>query len=160
MDSVAISRVLEKHLSNIAFTVCARDVFLYMFKKSRYKRVVFIVNLDNSSQPGSHWIAVYLNSYNRIYYFDSFGNPPIHIDILSAFASSKAWRYSNIQLQNIDTYVCGQYAILFSLFIDRCDRPSMFAKRFLSIHSSRYIRDKFVFNYCMQRFTVKAPFRS
>lgn len=36
-----------------------------------------ILNLENSYQPGSHWVAWYKNK-NKKYYFDSYGvtNPP------------------------------------------------------------------------------------
>ena len=34
-----------------------------------------IVNLENSNQSGSHWVAYYKNN-NKKYYFDSFGNAP------------------------------------------------------------------------------------
>ena len=33
---------------------------------------MFIVNLNTSSQPGSHWVCYYRNKSDRIY-FDSYG---------------------------------------------------------------------------------------
>jgi hypothetical protein len=32
-----------------------------------------IANLDDSSQPGSHWVAFYCNEHSRCYFYDSFG---------------------------------------------------------------------------------------
>ena len=32
-----------------------------------------IANLDDSTQPGSHWVAFYCNEHSRCYFYDSFG---------------------------------------------------------------------------------------
>ena len=37
---------------------------------------LFIVSEDNSSQGGTHWTSIYLNSYDKAFYFDSFGLKP------------------------------------------------------------------------------------
>jgi hypothetical protein len=34
-----------------------------------------IINLENSSEEGSHWVAYYKNN-DKKYYFDSYGNAP------------------------------------------------------------------------------------
>ncbi len=41
-------------------------------------RLAFIMNLDNSSQPGSHWIAVHIDTQHGkfIEYYDSLGGKP------------------------------------------------------------------------------------
>jgi hypothetical protein len=37
--------------------------------------IKMIVNLDPSSQPGSHWVALYRNGEGNGFYFDTFGQP-------------------------------------------------------------------------------------
>ncbi len=52
---------------------------------SKRSRVGFIINLDKSTGPGTHWCAIYIdarpNGSNSLEYFDSFGRP-IPSDIL------------------------------------------------------------------------------
>lgn len=43
--------------------------------KKKKTKVGIIFNLDKHDQPGSHWVAVFLDvKKNRIYYFDSYGD--------------------------------------------------------------------------------------
>ena len=57
-----------------------RGVFLLdTLPKKPNKKECGIVNLDKSSGPGTHWVAWYKNSKNKIY-FDSYGvQPPIEV---------------------------------------------------------------------------------
>ena len=77
---------------------------------------LFICNLDNCSKPGSHWIAIERRQGN-IFYFDSYGLPPIHKDLtdklINMTQSTITW--NNTQLQELNTNVCGQYAIIYCL---------------------------------------------
>ncbi|GIX84985.1 uncharacterized protein CDAR_374191 [Caerostris darwini] len=43
------------------------------------KKYAFVVNSDESSEPGSHWLAFYCEN-GCIEFFDSFGNPPDFYD--------------------------------------------------------------------------------
>lgn len=71
-----------------------------------------VVNTDNSNEPGTHWIAIYVSNSTNIEYFDSFALQPNEIiqDYLSQFSNIK---HSKVQLQTINSTVCGQYAIYF-----------------------------------------------
>lgn len=40
------------------------------------EKISFIMNLDKSTQPGSHWVAVYLDPNESLEYYDSFGREP------------------------------------------------------------------------------------
>ena len=42
---------------------------------NRHGTVKLIVNLDDSSLPGSHWVAIYRRG-GKAYYFDTFGHEP------------------------------------------------------------------------------------
>lgn len=42
-----------------------------------YNQVGIVFNLDESGQPGSHWVGLYGNiEKGNVYYFDSYGTPP------------------------------------------------------------------------------------
>jgi Ulp1 family protease len=42
-----------------------------------YKKLGMILNLDSHDQPGSHWVAVYIDVLGgTVEYFDSVGEPP------------------------------------------------------------------------------------
>lgn len=77
----------------------------------------YVINLDEASNPGSHWVALYVDEYNNANYFDSYGKPPPDdctdlIKILSCF-SPKPILFSHKKLQSIESTVCGHYCALF-----------------------------------------------
>lgn len=47
----------------------------------KFEKSAIIYNLDKSSGPGTHWVAVFIENYGnnnlQVEYFDSTGNPPI-----------------------------------------------------------------------------------
>ncbi|GFT35664.1 uncharacterized protein F54H12.2 [Trichonephila clavipes] len=77
------------HLNLIKHGVYASDTIPILKKKS-----TIVVNLDASSQPGSHWLAFY-HENNCIEFFDSYGYPPEYYgegfrDFVSKF-STVSW---------------------------------------------------------------------
>lgn len=47
------------------------------YLKKGFSRLAIVFNLDKYGSPGSHWVALYINSSTgEIYYCDSAGNPP------------------------------------------------------------------------------------
>ncbi|GFT96544.1 uncharacterized protein TNCV_5022101 [Trichonephila clavipes] len=40
-----------------------------------------IVNSDDSSQPGTHWLALFVNDKRKLEFYDSFGQPPVLYNI-------------------------------------------------------------------------------
>lgn len=85
------------------------------------KRWSMIVNLNKSTQPGSHWVALYNNpNHKHQYYFDSFGAPPpIEIERLKLF---KPIAYNVSQIQDLNSSACGYYCIAFIEWLDD-DKP-------------------------------------
>ena len=72
-------------------------------------------NLQNSNQPGSHWIALSRKN-NDIFIFDSFGIGHIPKNIYEIY------KYFNIiiniyRVQHINSNLCGLFCILFCLYI-------------------------------------------
>ena len=70
-----------------------------------------IVNLDDASGPGTHWVA-YKKRGNDVVYFDSFGDlqPPIELMIYLRVDSVK---YNYHRYQDYDTYNCGHLCLKF-----------------------------------------------
>ena len=47
------------------------------FEKDKKYQIGMVINLDDHTQGGSHWVALYINlKKNQIYYFDSFAKKP------------------------------------------------------------------------------------
>jgi hypothetical protein len=58
-----------------------------------------IVNVDASTQPGSHWLAKRFEPRSsQAYYFDSYGLPPF-VQIFSRFYDATALSYIATRLQ-------------------------------------------------------------
>ena len=72
-----------------------------------------ILNLDNSDQPGSHWVAIY-RSGNRLCCYDSFGRKAKHI--LPYVKIRKGLKIIDSDLdaeQSIEQENCGQRCLAF-----------------------------------------------
>lgn len=74
-----------------------------------------IINLDSSSQSGSHWIAFWINSESQSgEYFDSFGAPPPpDIQTRLCLLAPSSIIYSKACLQHESSSSCGLYCIFF-----------------------------------------------
>jgi hypothetical protein len=114
MNTVEIEYVLKKCLCNkMKFIVCSADQLLkYKVKKPS----MFIVNIDQSDQPGSHWVSFYFPESGAAEFFDSMGKPPEHYHIyyknfLIAYGSS--YLHNLNRIQDYNTSLCGEYCIYF-----------------------------------------------
>ena len=109
------------------------------------KPAALIVNTDDHTKPGTHWVALYVNGNGNGYYFDSYGLPPIipqHLNRLRR--NCNQFRWNTKQLQSNFSSVCGQFCILFLHYM--CSGFSM--HQFLSLFSDDFYRnDKLVRDY-------------
>jgi hypothetical protein len=74
-----------------------------------------ILNTDPINKPGEHWVAIYINKSGFGEYFDSYGFPPLHKDIiifLNKFCP-KGWCHNTFMLQSINSLTCGLYCIFY-----------------------------------------------
>ena len=79
----------------------------------------FIVNLDVSSQPGSHWIAIYLDNSN-VEVFDSLGldpttwsrKPTILLNFIREKSRTRKLRISR-KIQPVSSNFCGVFCLFF-----------------------------------------------
>lgn len=80
----------------------------------RAQHRAYIVNLDQSSEPGSHWVAIYLSNNSPAEYFDSYGIPPVYREIKNFLDNNSIqWTYNSTCLQKYRTAMCGQYCAYF-----------------------------------------------
>ena len=90
--------------------VYSRDNFPDKIKDGAY-----IVNLDEYSDIGTHWIALYVNN-KAVTYFDSFGieHIPQEIKILVGYKDIIASIY---RIQSYDSIMCGYFCVGFIDFM-------------------------------------------
>lgn len=71
-----------------------------------------IVNLDNTSGTGTHWVC-YKKITDTVYYFDSFGNLPPPEELLKYFKPAKNVFYNFNRWQKDETNICGHLCLDF-----------------------------------------------
>ena len=98
--------------------------FLGVFASDKLPNVkngqMYIANLDKSTEPGSHWIAIY-GSNGNLYVYDSFGRNSKTI-IPSIFKTGKGVKdteYDAEQIQTEDN--CGLRAMVALYMFDEFD---------------------------------------
>lgn len=79
------------------------------------ERSAIVINTDDSTKPGSHWIAVFVENKDTIEMFDSFGRSPHAFgENISSFTSNyKYVLHNDIWFQHPDSIVCGVYCIYY-----------------------------------------------
>ena len=99
-----------------------------------------IANLSKRNQKGSHFVAMYIDEKNQLYYFDSFGFlPPIWNKCLMKFL--RPWIEKNLfisilshSIQDFRSLFCGWYVTAFCLSVgNNLMFPQQFAKIFVKI---------------------------
>ena len=116
MNTHQITKVLASdNYTNPSFRgVFSRDHFI---SEQILYPGLYICNTDNSDSPGEHWVLIYFISPDYCEYFDSYGLPPWHKDLLQKLSMNAALTsYSNTPLQGLSTTVCGQYCLIYALF--------------------------------------------
>jgi hypothetical protein len=81
------------------------------------KNGAYIINLDKLNGPGTHWVLVYVNGDQAIY-FDSYGEPMPEVVI--SFLKNIYYTISNTdQIQDLDDNIsCGYYCIALAYFFN------------------------------------------
>lgn len=72
-----------------------------------------IINLDFSSQPGSHWVGLFFDNKEHCCYFDTYGRKPCTTIEDYMLHNAISYTYNNIQVQDFFTTYCGQMSIYF-----------------------------------------------
>ena len=70
-----------------------------------------IINLDDASGLGTHWVA-YRKRAEDVVYFDSFGDLQPPLDLMLYLGVDRV-KYNHERYQNFDTYNCGHLCLQF-----------------------------------------------
>ena len=81
---------------------------------NKKKDGAYVINIDEYSDIGTHWIALWLN--NNVTYFDSFGVEHIPKEI-EKFIGSKNVISNIFRIQAYDSIMCGYFCIGFINFM-------------------------------------------
>ena len=117
MDIIVVNIVLpNKPLTNFELEEAAQELKISNFRgvflrntlpKRPKKNECGILNLDDTSGNGTHWVAWYKNGKNK-YYFDSFGvQPPME---LISYLKSPI-HYNTEEIQPRDQVFCGHLCL-------------------------------------------------
>ena len=77
---------------------------------TKIKEEAYIKNLDEYSDIGTHWVALYVHNEN-VTYFDSFGVEHILKEI-KIFINNKKIKTNIFRIQSCDSIMCGYFCIL------------------------------------------------
>lgn len=106
MDTLQLTKILNN--IPVKGQVCAKD--LLPDKKSLDEKA-YIINTDNSTDPGEHWVAVYFRGDQAIF-FDSYGFPPEEDYILPFIQrNARRWIQNTEPLQSPWSKTCGMWCI-------------------------------------------------
>ena len=92
------------------------------------KNEAYIINLNEYSDIGTHWVALHVNN-NNVSYFDSFGVEHIPKEI-KTFINNKNIKTNIFRIQAYDSVMCGYFCIGFIDF--------MFKGRTLTEHTNLF----------------------
>ena len=81
----------------------------------KIKDGVYIINLDEYSDIGTHWVALHVQN-NDVIYFDSFGVEHIPKEIRT-FISNKNIKTNIVRIQTYDSIMCRYFCIGFTDFM-------------------------------------------
>ena len=82
---------------------------------NKIKDEAYVINLDEYSDIGTHWIALYVKN-NVVTYFDSFGVEHIPKEI-KTFIKNRNIKTNIFRIQAYDSIMCGYFCIAFIDFM-------------------------------------------
>ena len=82
---------------------------------NKIKDGAYVINLDEYSDNGTHWIALYVKN-NVVTYFDSFGVEHIPKEI-KTFIKNRNIKINIFRMQACDSIMCGYFCIAFTDFM-------------------------------------------
>lgn len=129
MNTVQISKVLKSN--NLTHKIFKGVYALDELPKQVSRPSILVVNTDTSNEKGTHWLAIFVPVRGCAEYFDSFGNPPFHIEIIKFLQNhSKCFVFNNKCLQSNITSVCGQYCCVYLWVRSSCKSMKYFLNLF------------------------------
>ena len=83
----------------------------------KIKDGTYVINLDEYSDIGTHWVALYVSN-NDVTYFDSFGIEHIPKEI-KTFVGNKNIKTNIFRIQAYDSIMCGYFCTEFMFMLAR-----------------------------------------
>ena len=111
---------------------------------SKIKDGAYIINLDEYSDIGTYWVALWVNS--NVTYFDSFGVEHIPKKIIK-FIKNRNIKTNIFRIQAYDSIMCGYFCIRFIDFMLKGKRLTDYTNLFLPNDFKR--NDDTILNYFM-----------
>lgn len=118
--------------------LCTFKCFLGVFASDQLPTDVprpscMIVNTDDSSKSGKHWISIFINKEGYGDFFCSYGRKPLKVFVDFLDKNCFDWNYNSKRIQG-DGTTCGQYAVFF-LF---CRSKGASLQKFLSLFANDF----------------------
>ena len=96
----------------------------------KIKDGAYVINLDEYSDIGTHWVALYVQN-NNVTYFDSFGVEHIPKEIKAFIDRSLSITTNIFRIQAYDSIMCGYFCIEFIDFMLAANNLTEFTNLFL-----------------------------
>ena len=117
MDSYEIARYmrLDEKIRDQFYGV----YFLDLIPKKLPIPSLVIVNLDYSTDKGSHWVVLHRVNNKVVEHFDSAGKQPKRDIVNNLFSNALSYKYNNKRVQNYQTDTCGLFCLYYSYHSSR-----------------------------------------
>ena len=125
------------------------EVYLRDNLPDKTKDGAYVINLDEYSDIGTHWIALYVNT-KTVTYFDNFGVEHIPNEI-KKFINNKNIIANIFRKQEYDSVMCGYFCIVFINFVFNGNSLTDFTNLF-SPNNFKKKNDDIILNYFSANF--------
>ena len=113
---------------------------------NKIKDGAYVINLDEYSDIGTHWVALYVYNVN-VTYFDSFGVNHIPKEIKAFIDRSLSITTNIFRIQAYDSIMCGYFCIGFIDFTLKGKTLTEFTNLFSQNNLKK--KDEIILNYFM-----------
>lgn len=155
MNTIELKKFLDDcNDRKIEMIVCAIDKLPKRIKKK--KEYGIVINLSVSSESGSHWTGLYIDSKKNAFYMDSLGFK-YKSNFIDKFINKncKTYTYNKTQLQQLNSKVCGMYSTCFILHMMSGGTLELFIQKF---SKNLYLNDAFIiknYNYYLRNRRIR-----
>ena len=144
MNNYQLTCILSSctYTRNLNYLVCAKDGLPSKVEK---KPTIIIMNDENSTKPGRHWVCVFIPKKGECCFFDSLGKSPLtysehlHNLMLSIYPRYYCNKFS---YQAIDSNSCGKFCLYF--VISRAKGLSVEKILNSLCHSNKYVNESLI----------------
>lgn len=141
MNTLELKIFLRKYKNpDLKIRVYAIDQLPKTLHKNR--AYAFVINLSKITEPGSHWIGLYVDNQRNGFYMDSYGFKPRSFQLKEFLKNNcKTVSYNTQQLQQLTSKVCGMYASCFIIHMVKGHRFTDYMSKF---SKNLLINDSFI----------------